>query len=278
MRRPISLLLFSVAFIASAGLPVVPAAKAATISWATDANGDWNDAGNWDLAVVPGAADDVVIDRAGANGAPPTVSHAAGATTVLGLTNNEALSVSGGSSLATGDLTAGAGASFAVSAGGIFSATGLVALDGATLDVTSGGLIDLSTLNAFGATGSGSVAWRANGQGAGGPSRIDASGAMSLSGATLLGRNWLVEATAGGEIDLGGATALADSNIRFAADGLGSLVDLSSLQDFADTVPTLLSSIEARNGGEVRLRSDPAANLTLDGYRIVRDGVTSTLD
>lgn len=131
---------------------------AATISWDTDADGDWNTAGNWNPATLPGAGDDAVIDRAGANGAPPTVTHSAGATAVGSLTNNEAVAVVGGSSITTGDLSAAEGASLDVSAGASFAATGGVSVDGLSLDAQSGGRIDLSSMASYVGSATPSVA------------------------------------------------------------------------------------------------------------------------
>src|SRR5262249_61409549 len=39
----------------------------ATITWTNPLGGAWNVAGNWDLGRVPGAGDDVVINRAVTN-------------------------------------------------------------------------------------------------------------------------------------------------------------------------------------------------------------------
>src|SRR5262249_40948959 len=66
----------------------------ATVTWNVDANGFWDVASNWGTGVVPGAGDDVVIDRGTAN---PIVTIRSGAQSVHSLTSNEALVISGGS-------------------------------------------------------------------------------------------------------------------------------------------------------------------------------------
>ena len=66
--------------------------SAATVSW-VGSSGDWNIATNWSTGALPGAADDVVIDRPGAL----TITHSAGAHTVRSIQSEEALTVSGGS-------------------------------------------------------------------------------------------------------------------------------------------------------------------------------------
>jgi fibronectin-binding autotransporter adhesin len=65
-------------------------------NWTVDASGDWNLASNWSRGVVPGAGDDVVINRAAGTF---TVTASAGTQTArsISMTGDENLTLSGGS-------------------------------------------------------------------------------------------------------------------------------------------------------------------------------------
>ena len=62
-------------------------ATACNVTWNTDNSGNWSTAGNWSTNSVPGASDDVCIDRGSAN---PVITLATNAT-IHSLTNNEAI-------------------------------------------------------------------------------------------------------------------------------------------------------------------------------------------
>jgi RHS repeat-associated protein len=66
----------------------------AVVSWNVDANGLWNVAGNWSTGAVPGAADDVYLDRPAGKF---TITHDAGDFAVHSIhASNDALVVAGG--------------------------------------------------------------------------------------------------------------------------------------------------------------------------------------
>src|SRR5205823_3608170 len=60
-----------------------------------------------------------------------------------------------------------------------------------------------------------------------------------------------IQATAGGRADLSGLAAITAGVAQFTADGAGSVVDLSTLATFNDTVGVASSKIEARNAGTI---------------------------
>ena len=57
--------------------------------------------------------------------------------------------------------------------------------------------------------------------------------------------------TAGGEVDLTGITAITAANTSFFAQTADSLINLSNLGSYGD--PTLGNTLDARNGGEIRM-------------------------
>src|SRR5262245_3841678 len=65
----------------------------AVVRWINPAGGEWNVPGNWNTGALPGPDDDVVID---VPGAAVTVTHPAGASSILSLVSNEKLTLSGG--------------------------------------------------------------------------------------------------------------------------------------------------------------------------------------
>lgn len=92
-----------------------PVTRAATVSWAVDADGFWDVGSNWSTGNVPQAGDDVIIDRPGVD---VTVTHRFGrtnnVTTINSLTATDHLVLSGGtltlasaSSLATFEMIGG---------------------------------------------------------------------------------------------------------------------------------------------------------------------------
>lgn len=99
----------------------------ATVSWAVDADGDWSNAANWldDQGVnrLPTSADDVVIDRPGAD---VTVTNA-GTRNVQSLTLNESLEHSSGTLRVNEPSTLNGSY---VQTGGIFDADGQTVING----------------------------------------------------------------------------------------------------------------------------------------------------
>ena len=78
----------------------------ATVAWNVNADGFWDVATNWldefDVARVPGAGDDVVIDRPAGS---YTVTYQGGDTTVQSITSAERFNLSDGTLTVTGDVS-----------------------------------------------------------------------------------------------------------------------------------------------------------------------------
>ena len=146
--------IWCVAFLAArmqidAQVAIPDSAPPVAVAWISDSDGDWNDPAKWSTGQVPGAADAVLIDRAGAN---PTITHSSGNSTVKSLQCQEAFSITGGSLTVTGScqfngtfamtnyasLTAsGAQASVSVSGSATLQAANIFALGGGVIDASS---------------------------------------------------------------------------------------------------------------------------------------------
>lgn len=117
-----------------------PLSSVAVVLW--DGGGDatsWHDPLNWDGDVLPGVADDVIIDTA----ANPIVQFAAAADAVQvnSLVAREKMTFSGGTLTVTG--VADLGAAITVSAGGTVTA-GTLQISGGTLTLNTGGVLSAS--------------------------------------------------------------------------------------------------------------------------------------
>jgi hypothetical protein len=88
------------------GMQLPSDASAATVTWAVDASGYWDEAQNWDIGTVPGPADDVVIDRPSIS---ITVYHRYGSTLVASIRSEETLEINGGTLSASGAIQADGG-------------------------------------------------------------------------------------------------------------------------------------------------------------------------
>jgi len=65
--------------------------------WINPNGGDWSDPANWDLGVVPGVGDDVLIDIKDSSGDRPTITYDSGATEVNSVRSLNPLILQGGS-------------------------------------------------------------------------------------------------------------------------------------------------------------------------------------
>jgi RHS repeat-associated protein len=148
----------------------------ATIEWNSDNNGFWDVASNWSPAVVPGATDDVVINRVSAN---PTITIRSGANSVRSISSAETIAFTGGSLAVSASSTLSSGLIFNSSSaslvanapidilgsstwiGGTFGGTGAVTNLGSILaqgtgaKVVSGTLINQGTITSVGSEGVG---------------------------------------------------------------------------------------------------------------------------
>ena len=222
------------------------------IFWISDQDGDWSEPSNWSTGTVPGASDHVVIDRPGIE---ITVTYSAGTTAVAGIQSSESLAIIGGSltvtddSLVDGGLLVGPGASLVASGWDVtFEALGDAIVDGAALKTVDGGSISMPTATSF-----------VNGTlGMSGPGTFEAPLLATIDNSrfNLSGGATFVSAASAYS-----ATGLASSQTVFSAYGVGTLLDLSSIESFDDGWNdgnyggAKVHTVRAEAGGRINLSS-----------------------
>ncbi len=231
-----------------------------SVFWNSDNDGDWNNPVNWSTGFVPGASDNVIINRLNAN---PVITISSNVT-VNSLQSEESLTISNGSlrvfndSEVNGDLIINGNSDLTVDIPGVsFIANGQIAISDTT-EITANGAgssIVLPTLETFidsdnlSADGFLSVI---NG------GTIVADNLTTLSGVDLFsngsnlsflnllnyGGNNLIQAINTGTLNLSNLTEIPTGELDIVADGTDSFVDVSSLLTGVDSFTT-----DARNGG-----------------------------
>ena len=228
---------------------VIPA-----VYWDGDA-GDllWNNPLNWSGDVLPGAADDVVINVPG----DIAVTLAGTSTTIRSLLSEESLTLASGSlkvtaqSVVHGTFSTGTNTTLtADGAGAEFRATGPTTLGVTSLLADNGGVIDLSNAPLYASGFDGASSLRARGAG----SRLLLGGMTTVTG---WGRNGqlTIEARGGGMIDLSGVVQIPGGTTQISAIDSGSIVDVSSLQTWIDPNRQRSSFVTWGNGGIVDVSS-----------------------
>ena len=92
----------------------------------------------------------------------------------------------------------------------------------------------------------------------------------SIAGSTAFNSDLYLQALAGGQLKLGGVTAVTAGSVNLQADGASSLLDLSSLASYQGYIANSgynTSNIQASNSGTIRtpkLTTVDTANLSLD--------------
>jgi fibronectin type 3 domain-containing protein len=160
-------------------------ASAATVSWNTDSNGDWDTAANWSSGAVPGPNDDVVINRPGVE---VVVTISTGGKTVKSVTVVDSLSVLGGSlrvtagaSVISGTFKLNNAQLFVQGSSTTFTATGAANIDNGRFDIQQGGVAAFPNVTSYDTTDiPGQNVWVVNVDGAG--SRLDLSSVTQLKG------------------------------------------------------------------------------------------------
>lgn len=255
--------------------------EANSVAWKTDSDGNWNDPGNWSTGEVPGPNDQVIIDRKTAN---PTIRITEGNVNIRGLLVRDNFEITGGSltvnasSEIDGKFEVKPGAALIVrGAGTVFQANATTVIEGGTLRANSGATIRLPQVtnvilpNTFGLTAS----WEASGTG----SLIDLGSLTGIDAGVGALATLNIKATSGGDVQLDRVLQIIDQtsggtspSVVVSADGLRSVVDLSSLSIFEDLARSS-STLSATNSGTIL-----APNLTqLTGVHVVLDG-TGKLD
>ena len=217
----------------------------AQVSWTGLGDGTtWQVAKNWSSNAVPGASDDVTINVAN----NPTIIYN-GTSTIQSLVDNDTLSIAGGSLTVTSGLTVGSGATLsATNAGTSFTASGTTTINAANIYANNGAVLAFPNLTSYAGQSAYYPTIQANGAG----SVIDLSHLTTLSGSTY---PWLVvNALAGGKVNLSNLTSYTAAATHFTADGAAngtpSTIDLSKLTGlFSDT--SYHSLLQASNGGSI---------------------------
>ncbi len=250
------------------GMPARVAAQV-TNRWTGTGDGTtWNLGSNWQLGRVPTTTDIAVIDLNGTN----TVVRITGinaavrsltSTATLVLDGGE-LAVSQGTNHLRGPLHASLSAIGATGNGTWLVATNTTTLTGTSLNAVGGAILRLTGARRFitGDQVNASIVARNPG------SAVELPNVAELEGATGRFTTLTVNAINGGWIQLGSVTVVEIGYTSFAADGAGSLIDLSAL--------------ERMTGGELFVRGGGIL-LTpilqrLERTSVTVDGVGSALD
>ena len=161
--------------------------------------------------------------------------------------------------------------------------------------LNNGGTIDLSTVTD--ATGSSfyvrdAVTLQLNGlasyvtSGAGNDNRVfeadggatlDASAIATAQGGGFI-TTWLVNAKNAALVDLSSLTEITSGATKFRADGINSRIDLSVLTSFIDNNGNRSSELQAINGGQIILDTDPADTLAFANVDVVLNNDGSSMD
>jgi hypothetical protein len=225
-----------------------------TILWNGNAgDGNWSTAENWVGGVLPGAADDAVID----NTSPPVTITLADPVTVRSLTSTKDLVVQGtltvtaGPSSVSGALTLETTATLGVDGRTTsLTATGPTTLNAASLSATRGGRLSLPQATTYGEMEAffSYPFVRADGVN----SFIDLSHVTQWRGASASyeGDHVTVQASNGSTVDLAQLTAIAAGNTSFEARDDGH-INLTALTSFAGEIAGGANSLIARRGGAI---------------------------
>jgi hypothetical protein len=228
--------------VASSNVSAVP------VSWVAD-DGLWQTPANWSSnPSLPGAVDDVTIDRPGSI----TVTLSSGNPTVRSILSQENLIIGGGSALTltvgagggqiNGPLTVSPGAHL-VSNGGVLQSNGSVIADSANLRVQTSGQFNLPNLT-------------------------------SLSGGTGFSTTRLIAET-GGTLNLSALPSITTGAVEAFATGPGSTIDFSSLTTFSPDNANGTRRLWAENGGRI---ISPNLTTIVGGAIVQLSGATSMID
>jgi len=219
----------------------VAAASAAPITWTGAVDGSWHTAGNWDLARVPEAGDDVVIpDLPGT----PAVTFDAGTTSIQSLSCVEVLVLSGGTLDLAGPSTI-TGAFTLAGAGTVLTGAGDLAIAG---DFTwSGGVMSGGGTTTLGIASS----WTVSGPGAVLSRRLHVEGTGVHAGSSItVNSPGMLRIRPGGEFALRSSTGGPDGTGTLQVDLGGSLVRDAGAGTCVVSCPVLnAGTIRCETGG-----------------------------
>lgn len=208
-----------------------------------------------------------------ANGGTVNASSLTSISSIAGDRNRFIVDGSG-SSINAAALTSVLNTRLQLTNGGTYDASGITDFTGSDALADSGVTLDLTGLTSYEVGTAGNESREVTSDGAG--TIIDLSNVTTARAGGFI-RRWNVAANNGGTVDLSGLTDITEGAANFLADGAGSLIDLSSLQNFNNDNGSVTSFLEATNGAEIRLSSDPASSLSFENVDISING-SGTLD
>jgi hypothetical protein len=247
--------------------------SAAPVSWVAN-DGLWQTPANWSSnPSLPGAADDVTIDRPGT----VTVTLSAGTQSIRSILSEENLIIGGGSILTlavgagggqfNGALTVSPGAQL-ISSGGVLQSNGSVTADSGNLRAENSGDLNLPNLITISAAGGPTII--ATGTG----SNVNMQGVASFSGGTGFATARLL-AEAGGAVNLSNLTSITSGAVEAIASGANSTIDFSMLTNFSPDNANGNRRLRAVNGGRILT---PNLTTISGGTSVELGGAGSMLD
>jgi hypothetical protein len=244
----------------------------AAVSW-DGGGGDllWSNPSNWSEDQLPEPTDDVTLDAAGT----ATITYDINDSTIIRSLNLiDSLRMTQGSLIVQQDLISESGVELTVTGStSQFTATSEDELLGLSIEVGAGATASFPAVTNYAGVNFATPTLRASGAG----SVLNLSNVINIDAGVATFNNLIIEAQAGGKVDLRRVTQISDvaENVsrgtHITADGAGSSVDLSALVNFLDNSAWDLgwdSSLTARNGGSIVapvLTTLKAVNTTLDG-------------
>ncbi len=112
-----------------------------TVTWVTQASGDWDTASNWSTGKLPGAGDDVVIPALPSG---DVVTHSTGSDTVHSVSSSAPITLSGGTLTVKTQVQISGGANLQLAGGTLSGAT---VASGSVITLTNaGGVLDAVTI------------------------------------------------------------------------------------------------------------------------------------
>ncbi|MFU7561279.1 hypothetical protein ACMFWY_21530, partial [Roseiconus sp. JC912] len=238
----------------------------AAISW-DGGGGDlrWSNSLNWSSDRLPTASDDVSIDAGN-----EAIEIRSGTHSVRSIDLNSDLQIENARLFTEGFAIAPGSTLVVEGANSEFVANAATAIDGANFVASSNGMLTVGSVTTVSNT-FGDMYWRATGAG----SVLSFPDLKTINNGT--GRNWdtFLESFQGGKLDLGAVTEIIDPNsgdlrqrsVQVKAEGVGSEVDLSSLQNFVDYAGYATSDSD---GEYSRLHATLGGHIKLSELSIVR--------
>ena len=218
----------------SASVTFDATATAVLFKWTNAGGGNWSDPTNWDVGVVPGTGDDVIIDLDGTYGVNLDVSASVNTLTLGAASGSQTLVVASNTLTMAGTSTVGA--------------NGVLALSGATAMLTGAGTLSVS----------GAFIWSQGTVGAGGDIQIETTGTLSLAGGSMLLRGGRQLNNAGSVVWSAGTLDAGDDVV--VTNQVGGTFDIQGSVSFDHTPGAAPSMTSLAPGGSASAPQQVAAS------------------